>query len=180
MKLLKININCYDMLQRVYRLFGDDENADMSNLSNSPPTDETSENHFVSSLSWDLRLQCFLGCLCLSIICSLAGSALLFTWKITGFTVMISLGSILSLFGTCFLMGPLRQLQKMFERGRFLASLMYLLSIVLTLLAGLVLSNPPLALVFVIGQYISMAWYSITYIPFAREAILSLCCKCFS
>ncbi|VIO95629.1 Uncharacterized protein BM_BM3653 [Brugia malayi] len=168
------------MLQRVYRLFGDDENADMSNLSNSPPTDETSENHFVSSLSWDLRLQCFLGCLCLSIICSLAGSALLFTWKITGFTVMISLGSILSLVGTCFLMGPLRQLQKMFERGRFLASLMYLLSIVLTLLAGLVLSNPPLALVFVIGQYISMAWYSITYIPFAREAILSLCCKCFS
>lgn len=79
------------------------------------------------------------------------------------------------LFRTCFLMGPLKQLQKMFERGRLLASLMYLLSIVFTLVAGLVFSNPPLALVFVIGQYIAMAWYSITYIPFARYNFVSIC-----
>ncbi|CAG9533975.1 unnamed protein product [Cercopithifilaria johnstoni] len=173
--------NCYDMLQRVYRSFGDDESADVADLSNSP-TDGTSQNQSdeASSLSWDLRVQCFLGCLCLSVICSLGGSALLFTWRITGFAVMVSLGSILSLFGTCFLMGPLKQLQKMFERGRLLASLMYLLSIVFTLIAGLIFSNPPLALVFVIGQYIAMTWYSITYIPFAREAVLSLRCNCFS
>ncbi|KAL3997474.1 Got1/Sft2-like family protein [Acanthocheilonema viteae] len=178
----QIDENCYHMLQYVYRLFGDDENADTANLSDSP-TDGTSQNRpneTASSLSWDLRVQCFLGCLCLSIICSLGGSTLLFTWRVTGFTVMTSLGSILSLLGTCFLMGPLRQLQKMFERGRFLASLMYLLSIVFTLIAGLVFSNPPLALVFVIGQYIAMTWYSITYIPFAREAISSLCCNWFS
>uniref|UniRef100_A0A158Q811 Vesicle transport protein n=1 Tax=Elaeophora elaphi TaxID=1147741 RepID=A0A158Q811_9BILA len=194
-----ILISGYDMLQRVYRLFDDDdESQDVANLSNSP-TDGTSQNQFdeTSSLSWDLRIQCFLGCLCLSVICSLGGSALLFNWRLTGFTVMVSLGSILSLFGTCFLMGPLKQLQKMFERGRFLASLMYLLSIVFTLIAGLVFSSPPLALVFLVGQYIAMAWYSITYIPFARynfvlfnncfhyqyflqEAILSLCCNWFN
>ncbi|VDK71382.1 unnamed protein product [Onchocerca ochengi] len=158
------------MLQRVYRLFNDDESTDVENLPN-PSVNNTSQNQFDedSSLSWDLRVQYFLGCLCLSVICSLAGSALLFTWRITGFTVMVSLGSILSLFGTCFLMGPLKQLQKMFEQGRFLASLMYLLSIAFTLIAGLVFSNPPLALVFVIGQYIAMAWYSMTYIPFARS-----------
>uniref|UniRef100_A0A915PQV3 Vesicle transport protein n=1 Tax=Setaria digitata TaxID=48799 RepID=A0A915PQV3_9BILA len=157
------------MLQRVFKLFSGGESCDTANSSN-PSPDDASQNDFseVSSLSWDLRVQCFLGCLCLSVICSLAGSALLFTWKVTGFTVMVSLGSILSLFGTCFLMGPLKQLQKMFEQGRFLASLIYLLSIVFTLLAGLVFSNPPLALVFVIGQYLAMAWYSLTYVPFGR------------
>ncbi|KAM3721681.1 Vesicle transport protein SFT2B [Dirofilaria immitis] len=169
------------MLQRVYRLFGDDESANITNLS-SPFTDDTSQNHFdgASSFSWDLRIQYFFGCFCLSVICSLAGSALLFTWRVTGFTVMVSLGSILSLCGTCFLMGPLRQLQKMFQQRRFLASLMYLLSITLTLIAGLVFSNPALALVFVIGQYIAMSWYSITYIPFAREVVSSFFCNCFN
>ncbi|VDK81875.1 unnamed protein product [Litomosoides sigmodontis] len=99
---LKVNGNCYDMLQRVYRLFDDDddESADVANLPNSNP-DGTSRNQFneASSLSWDLRIQCFLGCLILSLVCSLGGSALLFAWKLTGFTVMVSLGSILSLVG---------------------------------------------------------------------------------
>ncbi|MCP9260974.1 hypothetical protein DINM_004142 [Dirofilaria immitis] len=120
------------MLQRVYRLFGDDESANITNLS-SPFTDDTSQNHVMKN---DIGLKLF------GIICSLAGSALLFTWRVTGFTVMVSLGSILSLCGTCFLMGPLRQLQKMFQQRRFLASLMYLLSITLTLIAGLVFRIP--------------------------------------
>lgn len=76
-------------------------------------------------------------------------------------------------------MGPLKQLQKMFERGRLLASLMYLLSIVFTMIAGLSLASPPLALIFLIGQYIAMAWYSITYIPFARyDFVLFNICFC--
>lgn len=37
-------MNCYDMLQRIYRLFGDDESTDVANLSNSP-TDSVSQNH---------------------------------------------------------------------------------------------------------------------------------------
>ncbi|VDN02620.1 unnamed protein product [Thelazia callipaeda] len=167
------------MLKRVYDFFGSEESADLESSNCQGYERAQDDITQVSSFSWDLRLQCFLGCFCLSLICSLAGSALLFSWKITGFTVMVSLGSILSLFGTCFLMGPLKQLKKMFEQGRFLASVMYLLSIVFTLISGIVLSNPPLALISVIGQYIAVVWYSLTYIPFAQHMIWSLCCRCF-
>ena len=66
-------------------------------------------------------------------------------------------------------MGPIKQLKKMFERGRFIATLIYLIMIALGLVAGLLLQNPPLALLFVIGQYLAMFWYSISYIPFARQ-----------
>lgn len=80
-------------------------------------------------------------------------------------------------------MGPMKQLQKMFERGRFIATFIYLATIVLTLVAGLVLSNPPLAVLFVINQYIAMAWYSISYIPFARlvlfVVLLTLRCSAY-
>ncbi|VDN58100.1 unnamed protein product [Dracunculus medinensis] len=147
-----------------------------------------------TSLSFDLRLMCFIGLLILSLICSFSGNALLFTGRVTGFCVMVSLGSILSLVGkfikislffflffisfcfyfrTFFLMGPVKQLKKMFEHGRFIASLLYLISIFLTLFAGLILSNALLAFLLVIFQYLAMIWYSLSYIPMAQYAFLS-------
>lgn len=79
----------------------------------------------------------------------------------------------------------MKQLKSMFEMTRLIATLVYILMIVLTLVAGLVLRNPPLALICVLGQYLvsssrpalilvlndgfqAMAWYSISYIPYAR------------
>lgn len=53
----------------------------------------------ITSLSWDLRVQCFVGSFFLSLLCSVLGSALLFTRRVTGFCVMVSLGSIISLLG---------------------------------------------------------------------------------
>ncbi|MFH4975534.1 hypothetical protein AB6A40_002243 [Gnathostoma spinigerum] len=132
-----------------------------------------------TSMPWDLRVQCFIGCIILSLVCSFMGSALILVRKLTGFSVMVSLGSIVSLLGTCFLMGPINQLKKMCEKSRYLASLIYILMIALTLVAGLILENPILAIVCVVGQYIAMAWYSISYIPFARNLvanIFSYCC----
>ncbi|KHJ88404.1 SFT2-like protein [Oesophagostomum dentatum] len=81
---------------------------------------------------------------------------------------MSSIGAILSLASTCFLMGPVGQCKKMFDKSRWLASLFYVGFIALALIAGLVLKNAPLALVSIGGQYVAMAWYSLSYIPYAR------------
>uniref|UniRef100_A0A1I7YKJ1 Vesicle transport protein n=1 Tax=Steinernema glaseri TaxID=37863 RepID=A0A1I7YKJ1_9BILA len=132
----------------------------------------------MTTLSWETRLQCFAGCFILSLFCSLCSTALLFAGKIPGFCILVSLGSILSIGGTCFLMGPFKQLQKMFESTRLIATIVYLSMIVLTLIAGLVWHNGALALIFVIGQYIAMAWYSISYIPFARDFVSKILCAC--
>jgi len=79
---------------------------------------------------------------------------------------------------TCFLMGPCSQLRKMFDANRWLATLIYLLSIALTLVAGLVFDSAPLAIIFTVVQYLAMAWYSLSYIPWARDFVTKICCSC--
>lgn len=71
-------------------------------------------------------------------------------------------------FRTFFLTGPVRQLKKMFEKGRFIATLVFITLIAFSLIAALFLSSPFLAFILVVGEYIAMLWYSISYIPYAR------------
>uniref|UniRef100_A0A914X202 Vesicle transport protein n=1 Tax=Plectus sambesii TaxID=2011161 RepID=A0A914X202_9BILA len=131
-----------------------------------------------TTLSWNTRLQAFAGFFALGLICSLLGSLLLVKAKLTGFCVLTSLGSILSLASTTFLMGPFKQLKKMFDPVRLVATIVYIGMIVLTVVAGLVWKSPPLAFIFVIGQYVAMAWYSLSYIPYARDAVSRCVCAC--
>ncbi|KIH61450.1 SFT2-like protein [Ancylostoma duodenale] len=106
---------------------------------------------------------------------SLAGYLLLLT-KLNGFCIMSSIGAILSLASTCFLMGPVGQCKKMFDK-KPVVGLIILCGLHRTgtcrrfagcRIAGLVLENAPLALVAIGGQYVAMAWYSLSYIPYAR------------
>ncbi|GMR53850.1 hypothetical protein PMAYCL1PPCAC_24045 [Pristionchus mayeri] len=89
-----------------------------------------------SSLDWDTRLQYFIGFFCLSIVASFCGSALLMAGKLTGFCVLTSVSSALSLIGTFFLSGPLNQVKKMADSKRWVSSLLYVGSIAATLVAG--------------------------------------------
>ncbi|CAJ0584158.1 unnamed protein product, partial [Mesorhabditis spiculigera] len=133
-----------------------------------------------SSLAWDTRIQCFAGCFILSCIASLCASILLMISSLAGFCVLTSIGSIMSLIGTCFLMGPLKQLKNMFSANRWVASLAYIAFIMMALISGLVLKNTPLALIFTILQYVAMAYYSLTYIPFAKQYIDRWLCSCLN
>ncbi|KAM6368390.1 vesicle transport protein SFT2A isoform 4-T5 [Alca torda] len=80
------------------------------------------------------------------------------------------------LFFTCFLMGPLKQLKAMFEPKRLVATVVMLLFLVLTLCAVFWWNKKGLAVLFCILQSLAMTWYSLSYIPFARDAVI----KCFS
>jgi hypothetical protein len=132
----------------------------------------------LTDLSWELRLYCFAGCLILSIIASILGAPFLFYAKYSEFAVMVSLGSIISIVGTFFLSGPMKQLKNMFDPTRLIATIIYLIMIVLTLVAGIVLRNPILAIICIVGQYAAMIWYSISFIPFARETLIGCFGKC--
>ncbi|KJH51799.1 SFT2-like protein [Dictyocaulus viviparus] len=106
-----------------------------------------------------------------------AGYLLLLT-KVNGFCIMSSIGAILSMASTCFLMGPVEQCKKMFDSTRWLTSLFYVGCISLSLISGLILKNAPLALIFLVGQYIAVAWYSLSYIPYARETVIRFFGSC--
>ncbi|CAL8108371.1 unnamed protein product [Orchesella dallaii] len=129
-----------------------------------------------SSLSWSTRIKGFIACFLLGFVFSIFGTILFFFHNTRGFGICYSFGSIVSLLSTMFLMGPFKQLKKMFEGTRVIATAVMLASLVLTLFFALKVGNGGLVLLFVIIQFLAMTWYSLSYIPYARDAVK----KCFS
>uniref|UniRef100_A0A8D0BCQ2 Vesicle transport protein n=1 Tax=Salvator merianae TaxID=96440 RepID=A0A8D0BCQ2_SALMN len=131
-----------------------------------------------SSLSWSTRLKGFIACFVIGVLCSILGTCFLWLPRkgITLFAIFYTLGNIASLGSTMFLMGPMRQLKRMFEPTRLIATVVMLLCLVLTLCSAFWWHNKGLALIFCILQFFALTWYSISYIPFARDAVK----KCFA
>ncbi|XP_028844434.1 vesicle transport protein SFT2A isoform X3 [Denticeps clupeoides] len=106
------------------------------------------------------------------------GTALLFLpgAGLSMFAVFYTIGNIAAIASTCFLMGPLKQLKRMFDPTRLIATCVMLLCLILTLLSVFLWGKRGLAIIFCILQFLAMTWYSISYIPFARDAVI----KCFT
>ncbi|XP_067897134.1 vesicle transport protein SFT2B-like isoform X2 [Heterodontus francisci] len=119
-----------------------------------------------TSLGWGTRVKGFLACFAAGIICSILGVCFLWIPKrgLILFAIFYSIGNISSIGSTLFLMGPVKQCKKMFEPTRLVATIVMLWK------------KAALALIFCVLQFFAMAWYSISYIPFARDAVI----KCFS
>jgi hypothetical protein len=77
-----------------------------------------------------------------------------------------------------FLMGPLRQIKKMFAQTRIFATLAVFLFMILTLMAGFWWRKIALAIIFCILQFLAFTWYSISYIPFARDVVKKTLSSC--
>uniref|UniRef100_A0A3Q3IFB5 Vesicle transport protein n=2 Tax=Monopterus albus TaxID=43700 RepID=A0A3Q3IFB5_MONAL len=130
-----------------------------------------------TTLSYSTRVKWFVICFAGGILCSILGTALLFLPNgLKLFAVFYTLGNLSALGSTCFLMGPLNQLKRMFEPTRLVATIVMLLCFVLTLCAVFWWNKKGLAIIFCILQFLAMTWYSISYIPFARDAVM----KCFT
>ncbi|CAH8863929.1 unnamed protein product [Trichobilharzia szidati] len=110
---------------------------------------------------------------------SLLGS--LFLWfpgaGITLFALFYTLGNIFSLGSTIFLMGPVNQVKRMFQETRAFAATFMLVCLVLTIIFAL-LGFRLLCLLFCILQSLALTWYSLSYIPYARDAVKRLCSSC--
>ncbi|KAL7877445.1 hypothetical protein SRHO_G00040880 [Serrasalmus rhombeus] len=155
-----------DKLRRV--LSGRDDNEELG---------LTAQVLDASTLSYSTRIKWFAICFACGILCSILGTALLFLPKgLQLFAVFYTLGNIAALASTCFLMGPLKQLKRMFEPNRLIATCVMLLCLVLTLCSVFWWKKKPLAIIFCILQFLAMTWYSLSYIPFARDAVI----KCFN
>nr|XP_014342340.1 PREDICTED: vesicle transport protein SFT2A isoform X2 [Latimeria chalumnae] len=122
-----------------------------------------------TTLSFSTRVKWFALCFGGGILCSILGTA--FLWIPNGvklFAVFYTLGNIAALSSTCFLMGPVKQIKRMFDPTRLICTVVMLLCLILTLCAVFWWHKRGLALVFCILQFLAIAWYSLSYIPFAR------------
>ncbi|NXJ95744.1 SFT2B protein, partial [Corythaixoides concolor] len=90
-----------------------------------------SEVFEATSLSWGTRVKGFIACFAIGCLCSLLGSCLLWVPKkgLMLFAVFYTLGNIASIGSTLFLMGPMKQLKRMFEPTRLIATTVMLVSI---------------------------------------------------
>uniref|UniRef100_H2M6I7 Vesicle transport protein n=1 Tax=Oryzias latipes TaxID=8090 RepID=H2M6I7_ORYLA len=112
-----------------------------------------------SSLSYTTRVKWFVICFAGGVLCSILGTALLFLPKgLKLFGVFYTLGNISALASTCFLMGPLKQLKRMFEPTRLIATIVMLLCLILTLCAVFWWGKNGLAIIFCILQFLAMTW----------------------
>lgn len=92
--------------------------------------------------------------------------------------VHVTVGNVIALCGTCFLTGPTGQLNKMFHEKRRLASTFYLGSLAVTMLLLLLprfFFRGLLLFLLMIGQYVAITWYCLSYIPYAREFCINGC-----
>lgn len=90
---------------------------------------------------------------------------------------MYSLGSILTMVSMCFLVGPTKQIKNMFDHGRLLATIVYLLAIVATLAIAFTVSGilgVIGCIVCVVVQFLAAAWYGLTYIPGGQDCFKGL------
>jgi len=124
-----------------------------------------------STLSWSTRIKGFAICFGVGVLISILGSIMLYTGSVTKFAILYSLGNIIALCSTCFLMGPLAQIKRMFSSSRWLATVLMLFFLVLTVMSAVWWKVNILALVFMVLQFLSMVWYSLSYIPYARDAV---------
>uniref|UniRef100_A0A8C0P9G1 Vesicle transport protein n=1 Tax=Canis lupus familiaris TaxID=9615 RepID=A0A8C0P9G1_CANLF len=124
-----------------------------------------------SSLSWSTRIKGFIACFAAGIVCSLLGTLLLWVPRkgLYLFAVFYTFGNIASIGSTVFLMGPMKQLKRMFEPTRLIATIMVLLCFALTLCSAFWWHIKGLALIFCILQSLALTWYSLSFIPYARR-----------
>lgn len=107
---------------------------------------QTVKNYFQinegATFSWSTRIKGFLVCFIIGILLSFLGSFALFFHKgLSVFAVFYTLGNVVSIASTCFLMGPFNQFKKMFASTRIIATIIVIVSFGMTLFAALYVSN---------------------------------------
>lgn len=120
------------------------------------------------------RLYGFVGCLIIGFALSILGSILLFLGQLGSFAVLYTIGIMVSLVGTGFVIGFASQFKLMFKPVRIIATVVFLGSVGLVFVGAFVLKNEVLCIIFVIIEYLAYTWYNLSYIPYARSAVLKL------
>lgn len=134
-------------------------------------------------LSYKQRLMGYATCFGLAFILSMGSwirLADLVKGKPTPFVVFYTLGNILGIIGSLFLSGPAKQCRAMFDKTRICATLMYFLSIIMTIFCCYYKGIPAesrlgIIILCIIVQWTAMVWYTISFIPFARDYVCMVC-----
>uniref|UniRef100_A0A7S4BE42 Vesicle transport protein n=1 Tax=Chrysotila carterae TaxID=13221 RepID=A0A7S4BE42_CHRCT len=113
---------------------------------------------------------CFIlgGILSLSALSSLPG---LLIGNPAPFAFKYTAGNLLSIGSSSFLVGPVKQCRDMSAPERSTASLIYIVTLVGTLLSVFVLKVQILTFLLVVLQMCSLTWYMLSYVPYGQQCV---------
>eukprot|EP00316_Scyphosphaera_apsteinii_P015671 CAMPEP_0119301070 /NCGR_PEP_ID=MMETSP1333-20130426/2916_1 /TAXON_ID=418940 /ORGANISM="Scyphosphaera apsteinii, Strain RCC1455" /LENGTH=400 /DNA_ID=CAMNT_0007303043 /DNA_START=119 /DNA_END=1321 /DNA_ORIENTATION=- len=123
------------------------------------------------TLSYKQRLIGCFSCVAMGFLLSLLSFSS-FTRLLLGnpapFAFKYTIGNLLSLGATTFLVGPARQCRDMLSPQRRFISLLYLGTLVGTLVSVFLLKIAILSLLFILLQFAALTWYMLSYIPYGH------------
>lgn len=127
----------------------------------------------MSALSYQQRLMGFFATLGMGLFFIAIAVLLLPTVAIVPkkFAFFITTGNMFCLGSTTFLVGFRQQLRSIFDAKRLEAALVYIASVILTLVAALHWKSSLLSIIFAAIQVLCFLWYALSYVPFARSAV---------
>lgn len=144
-------------------------------------TDGDQENSSLCpSLGWKYRLGGFVCCFAGGLFFSILSCFSVFLGNYRTFGVFFTLANLLCIAGSFFLAGPLSQAKSAFSEDRWMGTVAYLITLVLTLLAALWLKSGILVIIFSIVQFGALLWYFLSYIPGANNCLKSVIAAKFS
>ncbi|GMH19691.1 hypothetical protein Nepgr_021532 [Nepenthes gracilis] len=119
----------------------------------------------ICTLSPLQRIYGFAGSLLAGLACMIL-SLVVFASPIK-FALLFTLGNVLAVGSTAFLIGPAQQLQKFFDPVRLYATVVYLGCVVL----APYIQGKILTILAIICEVCALIWYSLSYIPLARRVV---------
>lgn len=154
-----------------------------------PTAREEAINNLCPSLSFKQRVYGFAICFVIGLVISLT-SMLSFSQLLKGnprpFAIKYTLGNVLSIASTLFLMGPKRQCKRMSAPTRAGAVVVYIGAMVATIVVSCFVHIKPdnvhamLVLVCIVVQFLAMFWYALSYIPYGRRMFKACCASAMS
>jgi Got1/Sft2-like family len=124
------------------------------------------------SLTFQQRIIGFGSCFALGMLISFLSTLNLL--NPVSFASLYSFGNMLALMSTGFLVGPVKQCKNMFHQKRIWATLIYLVILIITLVVAFSADfggKTIFMIVLIICQFLALTWYTLSYIPFARDLV---------
>jgi len=136
-----------------------------------PTLMEEINDHF--SLTIKQRAIGWVICTALGIVFSFLG--FLFFLQPSTFALFYTFGNIIMLASTAFIVGPMRQLKNMFKPTRFICCVVFIGSMILTLVGVFKGWIFIVIIIFVLLQFASLLYYCFSYIPYGRQCLRGIC-----
>jgi len=129
------------------------------------------------SLTWQQRLWGFGICFIFGMVLSYMSG--FYIVRPAKFAILYTTGNLFAMGSTMFLMGPFSQLKRMFHPDRAIATVLYLTTMVLTVVVATRTGKVALVMPLIFLQWVALVWYSLSYIPFGQRILSSavnFCC----